>query len=136
MPHRWRAVDLEAGPEATLFRVLREGREAARVRLPMFGRFNVENALAALATVEALGVPLAEAVEALATFRGVKRRQEILGEARGVVVGASSVATSAPGAPAATSICAAAIQIIQARPRDIGSENRPAPCVILSTSLH
>jgi UDP-N-acetylmuramate: L-alanyl-gamma-D-glutamyl-meso-diaminopimelate ligase len=82
----WRAVDLEAGPEATLFRVLREGREAARVRLPMFGRFNVENALAALATVEALGVPLAEAVEALAAFRGVKRRQEIRGEARGVVV--------------------------------------------------
>ncbi len=82
----WCAADLEAGSDVTVFRVLREGREAARARLPMFGRFNVENALAALATVEALGVPLAEAVEALAAFRGVKRRQEIRGEARGVVV--------------------------------------------------
>jgi UDP-N-acetylmuramate: L-alanyl-gamma-D-glutamyl-meso-diaminopimelate ligase len=54
--------------------------------VPLFGGFNVENALGALATAEALGVPLPEAVEALAAFRGVKRRQEVRGEARGVVV--------------------------------------------------
>ena len=82
----WRATDLQAQPDGTVFRVLREGSEAARARVPLFGRFNVENALGALATVDALGVPLAEAVEALAAVRGVKRRQEIRGEARGVVV--------------------------------------------------
>jgi UDP-N-acetylmuramate: L-alanyl-gamma-D-glutamyl-meso-diaminopimelate ligase len=46
----------------------------------------VENALGALATLDALGVPAAEAVVPLARFRGVKRRQEIRGEARGVLV--------------------------------------------------
>ncbi len=82
----WCATDLQAGADGTAFSVLREGREAARARVPLFGRFNVENALGALATVDALGVPLAEAVEALAAVRGVKRRQEIRGEVRGVVV--------------------------------------------------
>ena len=45
-----------------------------------------ENALAALATVDALGVPLEEAAAALAGFRGVKRRQEVRGEERGILV--------------------------------------------------
>ena len=82
----WCATDLQADADGTAFSVLREGSEAARARVPLFGRFNVENALGALATVDALGVPLAEAIEALAAVRGVKRRQEIRGEARGVVV--------------------------------------------------
>jgi UDP-N-acetylmuramate: L-alanyl-gamma-D-glutamyl-meso-diaminopimelate ligase len=54
--------------------------------MPLFGEFNVENALAALATVAALGVPPDEAAAALTGFQGVKRRQELRGEARGVTV--------------------------------------------------
>jgi UDP-N-acetylmuramate: L-alanyl-gamma-D-glutamyl-meso-diaminopimelate ligase len=57
-----------------------------RVRLPLHGGYNVENALGALAAADALGVPLAEAAPALERFRGVKRRQEVRGEARGVLV--------------------------------------------------
>jgi len=41
---------------------------------------------AALATVATLGVPPDEAAAALTGFRGVKRRQELRGEARGVTV--------------------------------------------------
>ena len=48
--------------------------------------FNVENCLAALATVVSLGVPLADAVEGLTTFQGIKRRQEVRGEVAGVTV--------------------------------------------------
>ncbi len=62
-----------------------DGRRVA-VQVPLFGRFNAENALAALATVDALGVPAAEAAEALCRFRGIKRRQEVRGEAGGVLV--------------------------------------------------
>ncbi len=50
------------------------------------GRHNVENALAALAAAEAAGVPLAYAVEALAGFKGLRRRFELVGRANGVSV--------------------------------------------------
>jgi UDP-N-acetylmuramate: L-alanyl-gamma-D-glutamyl-meso-diaminopimelate ligase len=82
----WRAAGAVAERDGTRFEVLRRGRRAATARMPLFGRFNVANALAALATVEALGVPLETAVGALASFAGVKRRQELRGERRGVAV--------------------------------------------------
>ena len=84
--HGFRAVDLEAGPAGTAFRVLRDEHEVARAVVPLYGRHNVANALGALATAVALGVPAQEAATALARFRGVRRRQEVRGEARGVTV--------------------------------------------------
>src|SRR5579875_3531276 len=62
-----------------------DGAEAA-VRLPLVGRHNVANALAALAVAHGEGVPLAEAVAALPAFRGTRRRFQPLGRARGVAV--------------------------------------------------
>ena len=56
------------------------------VRLDVPGRHNAENALAALAACEAAGLPLAEAAEALAGFKGLRRRFERVGEAKGVTV--------------------------------------------------
>ena len=85
-PLEWRADGIAVAGDATVFEVLRPGAPPVRVELPMFGRFNVENSLAALATLDALGVPLAESAPALARFRGVKRRQEERGEAGGVLV--------------------------------------------------
>ncbi len=54
--------------------------------LPVPGRHNVENALAAIATCRALGVPLTEMVAPLADFQGVGRRFQTVGRARGVEV--------------------------------------------------
>ncbi len=82
----WLASDLTADADSTSFSVTGPGGQRARARVALHGRCNVENALGALATVASLGVPLDEASEALAGFRGVKRRQEIRGEARGVLV--------------------------------------------------
>jgi UDP-N-acetylmuramate--alanine ligase len=62
-----------------------DGAEAA-VRLPLLGRHNVANALAALAVAHGEGVPLAEAAAALADFRGTRRRFQPVGRARGVTV--------------------------------------------------
>jgi hypothetical protein len=81
----WRASGIKADAHGTLFDVSRGGRFTARVRVPLFGRVNVENALAALATVDALGVPLEEAAVALAGFRGVKRRRRCAAK-RGITV--------------------------------------------------
>lgn len=55
-------------------------------RLPVPGQHNVENALAAIATCDVLGVPAAAMVAPLAAFRGVGRRFQSLGSARGVEV--------------------------------------------------
>jgi UDP-N-acetylmuramate: L-alanyl-gamma-D-glutamyl-meso-diaminopimelate ligase len=82
----WSCAALEAEANGTHFDVLIDGKRAARAFVPMFGRFNVENALGALAAAAALGVPLDAAKAALATFKGVKRRQELRGEERGVAV--------------------------------------------------
>jgi UDP-N-acetylmuramate: L-alanyl-gamma-D-glutamyl-meso-diaminopimelate ligase len=48
---------------------------------PHPGEYNIENALAALA---AAGVPVQAALDGLGTFRGVKRRMELLGDFGGV----------------------------------------------------
>ena len=59
-------------------------RIAATLNMP--GAHNVANALAALAAVRALGVPLDAAVAALATFAGIRRRMEVVGTANGITV--------------------------------------------------
>jgi UDP-N-acetylmuramate: L-alanyl-gamma-D-glutamyl-meso-diaminopimelate ligase len=82
----WRATSLDADAEGTRFDVLRDGVTRTRAHTPMHGRVNVENSLAALATLDVLGVPTGDAVAALARFRGVKRRLEVRGEAHGVTV--------------------------------------------------
>ncbi len=60
--------------------------ENHRVALAVPGRHNAQNALAALGAVHALGLPMGEAVAALARFAGLKRRLETVGVAGGVTV--------------------------------------------------
>ena len=54
--------------------------------LGMSGLFNVRNAAMAIAAAHFYQIPLPIIVEAVARFEGVKRRQEIRGEVRGVTV--------------------------------------------------
>ena len=65
---------------------VRSGDQSAKVELPVPGRHNASNALAAIGAVLALGVPLAEAAAALGRFEGLKRRLETVGAAGGVTV--------------------------------------------------
>ena len=82
----WRASDVRTGPEGSRFRLVRQGRDEGEFALPMGGEHNVRNALAALAAAAEAGVEPGAAREALAAFRGVKRRLEVRGEAGGVTV--------------------------------------------------
>jgi UDP-N-acetylmuramate: L-alanyl-gamma-D-glutamyl-meso-diaminopimelate ligase len=82
----WSCAAMEAGPNGTHFDILMGEKLVERVFVPLFGSFNVENALGALAATTVLGVPLDDAKAALANFKGVKRRQEWRGEERGVAV--------------------------------------------------
>jgi UDP-N-acetylmuramate: L-alanyl-gamma-D-glutamyl-meso-diaminopimelate ligase len=54
--------------------------------IPLIGEFNVRNAAMALAAARFYDVPQAEIKNALKTFSGIARRQEVRGEARGVKV--------------------------------------------------
>jgi UDP-N-acetylmuramate: L-alanyl-gamma-D-glutamyl-meso-diaminopimelate ligase len=82
----WRACGIDSDTEGTGFEMWHGDQVVARIRMPLFGRFNVENAMAGLVTVHALGVSLDAAAAALEGLKGVKRRQEVRGEAGGVMV--------------------------------------------------
>ncbi len=86
------ARGLRATPEGTHFTVhapaslAGRGSEPCAALLPAYGEANVANALAALGVAVLRGVPLPEAARALSAFRGVRRRQQLRGEAAGVTL--------------------------------------------------
>ena len=82
----WRMVDLEQQGSSTSWTLLHEGVEFARLTMPMAGEHNALNASAAAALAAGQGVPVAAIVEALATFKSVKRRLEVRAEIAGVTV--------------------------------------------------
>jgi UDP-N-acetylmuramate: L-alanyl-gamma-D-glutamyl-meso-diaminopimelate ligase len=65
---------------------LLRGERVGRVAWDLSGVHNQLNALAAIAAAEHVGVPPAQAAEALGAFRNVKRRMELRGEVGGVRV--------------------------------------------------
>jgi len=82
----WYAGDILWQDSATEFRVVFRGSEVTRIRVPAAGRHNVLNALAAVALAYGRGVECEAIEQALATFEGVRKRMEIKGETRGVLV--------------------------------------------------
>lgn len=80
------ARDIEMGPEGSHFTVVHEGRELGRFFLPMHGLHNVENATGACAIALAAGLTVDELVKGFASFKGVRRRQELVTDAKGVVL--------------------------------------------------
>ncbi len=82
--YEWSARKLRE--DGSAFVVLHGTREIGTVEWPMLGDHNVLNGLAALAACHAVGVEIGAILPALAAFRSVKRRLEVLGSARGVTV--------------------------------------------------
>jgi UDP-N-acetylmuramate: L-alanyl-gamma-D-glutamyl-meso-diaminopimelate ligase len=72
--------------DGSRFAVLRDGKELGTVDWPLLGDHNVLNGLAALAACAAVGVDVATVLPALAAFRSVKRRLEVVGAHGGVTV--------------------------------------------------
>jgi UDP-N-acetylmuramate: L-alanyl-gamma-D-glutamyl-meso-diaminopimelate ligase len=72
--------------DGSRFQVLHDGRPQGEVEWQMLGRHNVSNALAALLAARHAGVPLETGLEAVASFRGVARRLQALGEVGGVTL--------------------------------------------------
>lgn len=68
------------------FSVFIHGEHKGEVKLPLPGRHNALNALAAVAAADEFGIPFERISEALESFRGVGRRFEIAGTFAGVTV--------------------------------------------------
>ncbi len=85
-PH-WLAAPLPANAEGTSFDLYAGGVYAGRYATQLTGGYNVGNALAAIAAAaQGFGVPLGELRVALPRFRGVMRRQQLLGMPGGVAI--------------------------------------------------
>jgi UDP-N-acetylmuramate--alanine ligase len=79
-----RALRLLAG--GSLFRLCRHGRPVSDIRLPVPGKHNVVNALAAAALAWQCGVRPAAIARGMGLFKGVHRRLEVVGCCRGTTL--------------------------------------------------
>ena len=81
----WRASEIQVRG-GTRFRVRHADVDHGEFTMGLLGEHNVRNALAAIAVGADLGLDIEALRQALAGFLGVKRRLEVVGEARGVTV--------------------------------------------------
>ncbi len=82
----YRAENLELGGMSVSFDAWRREEKLGRVRLKMVGKHNVQNALAAIAVGDEVGIPFSLIAEALEGFSGVQRRFTVRGEVGGIMV--------------------------------------------------
>ena len=82
----WRVTDLADDAAVTRFTVRERGRAVCRVMLQVPGAINARNALGVLLLAVEAGIGWEEGAAALAEFRGVRRRQEVVGDGHAVTV--------------------------------------------------
>lgn len=72
--------------DGSAFTVLQQGEPVGDVHWALLGQHNVENALAAISAAYHAGVQPQTAIEALSSFKNVKRRLEVKGRVKDIVV--------------------------------------------------
>jgi UDP-N-acetylmuramate: L-alanyl-gamma-D-glutamyl-meso-diaminopimelate ligase len=82
----WRLDALQVKGMSSEFAIYHRDLLQGHCRLPMAGLHNSLNALAVIALLSHLGFPMAAITAGLASFEGVKRRQQIRGTVRGITV--------------------------------------------------
>ena len=80
----WHAERLNE--DGSCFRLSLAGQVQGDCEWELTGDHNIRNGLAAIAAARHVGVPPAQALQALTVFRGVKRRMEILASCAGITV--------------------------------------------------
>ncbi|TAK76279.1 MAG: UDP-N-acetylmuramate:L-alanyl-gamma-D-glutamyl-meso-diaminopimelate ligase [Gammaproteobacteria bacterium] len=80
----WQAQLLKS--DGSAFTVLHQQQLVGEVHWDLLGQHNVDNALAAIAAAHHVNVPVAVAIQALSTFKNVKRRLEVKGKVNEIVV--------------------------------------------------
>ena len=83
---KWQIRNADFGGQLSRFDVYRENQRWGEFETPLLGEFNLANCLAVIIAGTVWGLSQEKIRQALATFKNVKRRAEIRGERRGVVV--------------------------------------------------
>jgi UDP-N-acetylmuramate: L-alanyl-gamma-D-glutamyl-meso-diaminopimelate ligase len=82
----WRLGNISTQSPWTSFELLKRGEFFANFKTRLFGVHNISNAVAAVAIADHLKIPVQDIARGLETFSGIKRRQEIRGEKRDIIV--------------------------------------------------
>jgi UDP-N-acetylmuramate: L-alanyl-gamma-D-glutamyl-meso-diaminopimelate ligase len=83
---KWGIGRVKTNPPFTHFEVLKDQSLYGKFHMAMVGGHNLLNALAAIAVAESLGVSQSDLIKGLASFKGIKRRQELRGVRNGISV--------------------------------------------------
>ena len=82
----WQAGGIEQGGGRSAFAVAHRGVSCGRFEMSAMGEHNIRNALAAIAVGHAVGFPTSRCARVWRASKGVRRRLEFRGRARGVAV--------------------------------------------------
>ena len=83
---KWQVRNADFSGKLSRFEVFRENQSWGEFQTPLVGEFNMLNCLAVIVAADAWGVSREKIQGALASFQNVKRRAEVRGEERGVLV--------------------------------------------------
>jgi len=83
---RWQIRNADFTQTNSTFEVFREHQRWGRFETPLLGEFNLLNCLAVIIAADAWGATASQIAGALESFKNVRRRAEVRGEAAGVVV--------------------------------------------------
>ena len=81
----WTTANTEFLRDGIEFDVVFKGKTQERLFVPMFGQYNIGNALSVYAMAKTLGFN-SDLLNSFKEFKGIKRRQELIGEPRGIQV--------------------------------------------------
>src|SRR5262245_19452180 len=82
----WQVRNADFSGGTSRFQVALDGQLWGEFQTPLLGEFNLLNCLAVIIAADSWGIPAAQIATALSSFKNVKRRAEVRGEARGVLV--------------------------------------------------
>ncbi|HDG98172.1 MAG TPA: UDP-N-acetylmuramate--L-alanine ligase [Desulfobacterales bacterium] len=82
----WRLEQVETRKGLSLAKIRSPQGTQLSISISLYGKHNLANLTATVALGAIMGLSEASILKAAETFRGVKRRQELLGEARGILV--------------------------------------------------
>ncbi len=82
---QWKAVLLDMGPEGVVADIYHRGEKITTITSPLPGRHNIQNIVGVVALCSCLCLPIDGVRRAIEKFKGVVKRQEIIGEAGGIV---------------------------------------------------
>ena len=83
---KWSPQGVRVTSEGTAFELQRDGEALGGLEIPLWGEHNLKNTVGATVAASLIGLSIAQIREGLRTFQGIKRRMEVIGEARGITV--------------------------------------------------